>query len=114
MNFTFVLHAPQILWITLATIGVITTLFLHNTVAKRIRISSSMIIFCLGILLQFWGGVFTTFGMPQIVLLAIWVTSFFSLIPFSSTVRFDIFSTISNTVAMFGILYWAGFFGGAQ
>lgn len=111
MNFTFILHAPQIMWIILAAIGIISTLFLHNTEAKRVGIGLSMIILCLGLLLQFWGGAFATFGMPQIILLIIWITSFFSLIPSSSTVHIDIFSTISDVVAMFGILCWAGFFG---
>ena len=113
MNFTFVFHAPQIIWLCLVGIGIVSAITMHGKESKSHTGTITILISLgLGILLQIWGGAYRSWGMPQIILIAVAAVGFLSSGITSKTYTVNAFSVVSSFITSFGILYWAGFFAG--
>jgi|SRR5208282_2390877 len=118
---TFILHAPQIIYLILVGIGFIVSLFLSNQKIEQKTslgntLITTMIASVLGLLILYWGKAFTTIGVPQVLILITYILGFFDILHYVTNPtelkypRF--FMAISHMVASFGLVYWAGFFAG--
>jgi hypothetical protein len=110
-----ILHAPQIIWIILVSLTVILSTIFNNTEgSSNTTPVTGVIAVVLAVLLQIWGGVYKTIGMPQILLIILASISLFSSFAEAkgNKYKINIFVSLSTTVSSFGMLYWAGFFSG--
>ncbi len=110
----FILHAPQIIWVILSGLGLILAALIHGKKSEnKSGIVGIIVSLILSFLLYWWGGTFRVFELPQILLVAIGVVSLFSEISGAyKAYTIDFYRVLINDLAAFGLLYWAGFFGG--
>lgn len=102
---------PQIIYIVLWFLGLGMVIKGHGTMMEYPSKGSNFVTTCLVLGLFFWGGFFSSFGIPQILILGFYcLTLGMAVVRTEAYYKANVWKSLAISIPLVLLLFWGGFF----